>query len=846
MASLLSRLGAFSARRPWTIVLGWIATLAVAGGAFLLAGGALATSFSIPGTATAQINDQLADELPGTGGATGSVVFQTSDGSPFDADQKEQIGDLLDEVSGFPQVDRVVDPFATAQERADQVQEVEDGREQLDAARDEIDAGRDEIEAGRDQLAQGQEQLDAAIAQATAAGLYEQLAPQFAAQQAQIDAGLEQLDAGATKLDTAEEELVQGTERLDVAERLLAAADGIRTVSADGSTALGAVLFDGTLFELDPDVRVAVGDALHEAEIDGVRIEISSELNSSLAGLIGPGEVVGILIAAIVLVVMLGSLLPASLPLVSSLLGVGVGVAGSLAFSGVVEMASITPVLGVMLGLAVGIDYSLFILNRHRRQLMLGMETRASIALANGTSGSAVLFAGSTVFIALLALTVTGIPFLSVMGVVGAACVLVAVLVALTLTPALLSLAGPRVLSRRARAQAAAHAEAGAATPKPVRPMRTRTAVASLALAVVGLLVIAIPALSMRLGLPDGSSESVDSTQYHAYTTIAEQFGAGQNGALLVVAELDAPVAEDDVLPLQADLADQLMEQDDVVAVAPIGVSDARDFLAFQVVPAEGPSSVSTEELVGTLRALDAPEEGMTLGVAGQASGNIDISAKLADALPIYLAVVIGLSLLIMIVVFRSLLVPVLATGGFLLSLAAAFGAVVAVYQWGWLGAVFDVHDPGPVLNFAPIILIGVLFGLAMDYQLFLVSGMREAYVHGLPARAAVVSGLRNGRAVVTAAAIIMIAVFGGFVFSHLAMVRPLGFGMAVGVLFDAFVVRMVIVPALMHLAGDRAWWLPRWLDRILPHVDVEGASLERTHQVIPQKAPTGSVPTSG
>ena len=229
-------------------------------------------------------------------------------------------------------------------------------------------------------------------------------------------------------------------------------------------------------------------------------------------------------------------------------------------------------------------------------------------------------------------------------------------------------------------------------------------------------------------------------------------------------------------------------------------------------------------------------EDGIQLGVAGQASGNIDISEKLAAALPIYLAVVIGLSLLIMILVFRSLLVPLIATGGFLLSLAAAFGAVVAVYQWGWLGAIFGVHDPGPVLNFAPIILVGVLFGLAMDYQLFLVSGMREAYVHGLGARSAVVAGLRNGRPVVTAAAIIMVSVFGGFVFSHLAMVRPLGFGMAIGVLFDAFVVRMLLVPALMHLAGDAAWWLPKWLQRVLPNVDVEGAALERTHPVGAQR----------
>jgi RND superfamily putative drug exporter len=267
------------------------------------------------------------------------------------------------------------------------------------------------------------------------------------------------------------------------------------------------------------------------------------------------------------------------------------------------------------------------------------------------------------------------------------------------------------------------------------------------------------------------------------------------------------------------------MEQADVAAVAPAGVSDPADFLAFQVIPVEGPASASTEALVERLRELTPLEGGIELGVAGQASGNIDVSAKLADALPLYLAVAAGLSLIVMVIAFRSLLVPLIAAVGFVLSYLAALGAVVAIYQWGWLGSVFDVHDPGPVLNFLPIILVGVIFGLAMDYQLFVASGMREAFVHGLPARAAVTAGLRSARAVIAAAALIMMAVFGGFIFSHLAMVRPLGFGLAVGVMFDAFVVRLVLVPALMHLAGRSAWWLPGWLDRVLPNVDIEGSA---------------------
>jgi RND superfamily putative drug exporter len=789
VARLLARLGRFSARRPWFVIIGWVLALAAAGGGFLLSGGALASGFSIPNTPTQAVTDRLNEELEGVGGAVGTIVFQTDDGSAFTAIQREGIADALEDASGLDHIANVVDPFATAAQQAAQVQQLADARAQLDA---------------------GQQQLDAGRAQAETAGMGDALAAQFAEQQAQLDAQREQLDLASTLADNA---------------------SVLSTVSNDEATAIGAVMFDETLFDLDPEDRLAVSTALEEAGVDGVDLYFSSELTNSLGGLLGVGEVAGVLIAAVVLVIVFGALLPAVLPLLSSLVGVGVGVAGSLAFSGVVEMASVTPVLGVMLGLAVGIDYSLFIINRHRRQLRGGVSLRDSIPLANGTAGNAVVFAGSTVFIALLALNVTGIPFLGVMGTVGAVCVLIAVLVAVTLTPALLGLAGMRVLSKRARAKIG-HPDHAVVAPT---PMPTWRAIVSAVLAVGILLVAAIPALSLRLGLPDGSSEAEDSTQYQAYTIVAEEFGAGRNGTLVVTAEPGTAVDAADelaVMRLQVEIEDVLMAQNDVAAVAPVGVAADGGLLAFQVIPEDGPSSVSTEELVADLRALsplDSSENGLIeLGVAGQASGNIDISAALANALPVYLALVIGLSILIMVVVFRSLLVPLIATGGFLLSFFAALGAVTAIYQWGWFGSVFGVHDPGPVLNFAPIILVGVLFGLAMDYQLFIASGMREAFVHGTPARTAVVAGVQGARAVVIAAAIIMISVFGGFMFSHLAMIRPLGFGMAVGVLFDAFVVRLLLMPALMHLLGRSAWWLPKWLDRILPDVDVEGASLER------------------
>lgn len=835
MARLLARLARFASGRPWVVIGSWVLILAAAAGAFLVAGGQLASGFTIPNTPTQQVSDRLADELDGVGGAVGTVVFQTEDGSAFTDSQRAEIADALESLDELPHIVEVIDPFATAQQRAEQAQELADGQTQLDAGGAQLDAGQAQLDAG-------QAQLDAARAQAEAVGIAHTLAPQFAAQQAQLDAQQAQIDTGRA-------ELAEQQERLDLGLALFENASAVVTVADDGATALGIVVFDDTLFALDSADRIAVVTALEDADLSGISLNFSTELTNSFAGLLGVGELVGVLIAAVVLVIVFGALLPAVLPLVSSIIGVGVGVAGSLAFSGVVEMVSVTPVLGVMLGLAVGIDYALFIVNRHRRQLREGADVRESIALANGTAGNAVVFAGSTVFIALLALNVTGIPFLGVMGTVAAVCVGVAVLVAITLTPALLGLVGMRVLSRRARAKIG-HPDHVAAAPT---AMPTWRAVVSAVVAIGILLVAAIPALSLRLGLPDGSSEPEDSTQYQTYATVAEEFGAGRNGTLVVSAEPPIAVDADDdlaVLRVQVEIEEVLMAQDDVVAVVPVGVADDGELLAFQVVPVEGPSSVSTEELVAALRGLspiDSAANGeIVLGVAGQASGNIDISAALAAALPVYLSVVIGLSILIMILVFRSLLVPLIATGGFLLSFAAALGAVTAIYQWGWLGEVFGVHDPGPVLNFAPVILVGVLFGLAMDYQLFIASGMREAFVHGTPARAAVTAGVRGARAVVTAAAIIMISVFGGFIFSHLALIRPIGFGLAVGVLFDAFLVRLLLMPALMHLLGPAAWWLPKWLDRILPDVDVEGASLDRgalatgAHPVTPSPRPRG------
>ncbi|MDN4613921.1 MMPL family transporter [Leifsonia sp. F6_8S_P_1B] len=831
MAELLYRIGKGAAKRAWLVIGAWIVILGVALGGFLIGFKGLSSSFDIPGTASGAVTDELAKKLPDFSGASGTVVFRTANGEPFTQEQKDAIGDVIDGTDGLSDVSGAVNPFTTEQQRADQAKQLSDGKAQLEAGRAQLDAGQAQLDAGTQQLAAAQQQLDAGRQQATAAGLP---TAQLDAQQAQLDAQKAQLAAQQKTVDDGRAQLDANAEKLDRGEKLLSLSKGIRLVSEDGSTALASISFDKTRLELPEESKQAVIDHVEENPIDGVRADFSTELAQGVPQILGVGEAVGVVIAAVVLLVMLGSVIAAVLPLVTAILGVAISAVATLAFSGVVQMASVTPVLGVMLGLAVGIDYALFIINRHRKQLLHGADVRESIGLATGTAGNAVVFAGATVVIALAALNVTGIPFLGLMGTAGAIAVAVSVLIAVTLTPALLGLVGPRILTRRARARAAKREEAqqSRAARKPVKPMSTWRAIVTSIAAIAALVVIALPTLSMRVGLPDGASEPADSTTYRAYHAIEDSFGAGSNGTLLVSATLPAGLDDDQVQQRQVDIASTVADQADVVAVAPIAVSDDNRLAAFQVIPKEGPSSASTEDLVRDLRALPQIDEGITLGVAGQAASNIDISEKIVGILPLYLAVVVGLSLIIMIVVFRSFVVPLIATGGFVLSLFATYGALVAVFQWGWLGWLFGIHTTGPILSFLPVILVGILFGLAMDYQLFLSTGMREAYVHGSPARLAVMQGFRAGRSVVIAAGIIMVSVFGGFIFSESNIIRGFGFGLALGVLLDAFVVRLLLMPALMHLVGRGAWWLPRWLDRILPNVDVEGAALERQHHL--------------
>ena len=835
MASLLHRLGLFSARRPLAVLLAWVFVIAAAVGGMATLSRPLSNEFEIPDSEFGRVLDQLGEEIPQVAGGTGTVVVHSPEG--FTAQQRAALRDTMAEWEQLDHVTEVMDPFELQRR---------------------LDASADQLDAAERKLTSGQEDYDAARAQL--AGLEALLREDPSAATPELE---RQLEDGRTRLADAEAQLSEGWTAYETGRELAAAGADVSFVSEDGSTALVQVRFDTQTQELDPSVLEAVPHAGEQLADAGIETDYGQELTMSRE-VGGIGEVIGVAVAGVVLLVMLGSLVLAGLPLAIAMVGVGVSLTLGIATTQWVDLQQMAPVLGMMLGLAVGIDYALFIVNRHRRQLAditAGLPegarpgkdvVRASIALATGTAGSAVVVAGTTVVIALAALAVSGIPTLLQMGLLAAFTVAVTVVVALTLTPALLSLVGARAVPRRRRSSRGAQRSNGGWPQRWVglvtRRPRTVTALVTLVM-----LVLAVPALSMRLGLPDGSSEPQDSTAYQAYERVADHFGPGSNGPLLLAAEYDAPVAEDDLVAAQAEVAHAVLAVDDRVSVLPIGASDDRRTLAFQVVPAEGPSAESTVELVEGLRRLAAGDEPLRetspydlspmigdanptgdqllgddveLGLTGATVANIEVSERLAGALPLYLTMVIGLSLVLLTIVFRSILVPLVATAGFLLSVAASFGAIVAVYQWGWLGSIFDVHDPSAVFSFMPTLLIGILFGLAMDYQMFLVSGMHEAYVHGKDARTAVRDGFASGARVVAAAALIMVSVFAGFIWAEMTMARSIGFGLAVGVLLDAFLIRMTFTPAVLSMLGDRAWWLPRWLDRVLPNLDVEGAAL--------------------
>ncbi|MCD4532988.1 MMPL family transporter [Nocardioides sp. cx-169] len=608
-------------------------------------------------------------------------------------------------------------------------------------------------------------------------------------------------------------------------------AAALSPLSEDGRVGIITWDFDvDAVADVKPATIEALMDVMDEADDDGLTVEANGSGTTGMLEIGGTSELIGIAVALLVLILTFGSLVAAGLPILTALIGVGLGIMGVTAMTAFTDIGSTTPMLATMIGLAVGIDYALFILARYRSELHHTDDREEAVGIAVGTAGSAVVFAGLTVIIALAALLVVRIPFLASMGLAAAATVFISVLVALTLLPALLGMTKAKAFGLRVRHYRPKRDEDGLILNNGVRWARliARAPIAVVVLVVVGLGVLAVPLTNLHLAFPSDSTSSTETTQRQASDLVADAFGPGRDAPMIMVVdardvpEADRPAAFGEVAGWAAGL-------DNVQNAQVVGMNKQGTGASVLITPETGPEDTATEDLLTDLREGQGDIEeqtGTTTGVTGLTAITTDVSERLSDALPVYLAVVVGLAFLLLTLVFRSLLVPLTATLGFLLSVLATLGVTVAVFQEGMFGIV----EGQPIVSFMPIFLIGLVFGLAMDYQVFLVTRMREAHVHGMSTHDAVIDGFRNSARVVAAAGVIMISVFAAFILIDEPIIKSMGFALAVAVLFDAFIVRMALIPALMYLLHEKAWWLPAWLDRLLPNVDVEGEQLVRPH----------------
>jgi RND superfamily putative drug exporter len=591
-------------------------------------------------------------------------------------------------------------------------------------------------------------------------------------------------------------------------------------VSKDRTAAQVQVQFDRDLTLVTAADREQLVDTGDELKKSGHTVAFGGDVFTNTGPQLSIIEVIGIVVAFIVLFLMFRSLRAAVMPIVTALLGVAVTMALTIAATGYATISSTAPLLALMIGLAVGIDYALFIVSRHREQLADGLEPEEAAARSVATAGSAVVFAGVTVVIALLGLAIARIPFLTIMGAVAALSVVIAVAVALTVLPALLGRAGDKLTPRSDRPP-------GGLSRRWVRVM-TRFPILAIVVVVVGLAVVAIPAKDLQLALPDNGTAPADSTQREAFDLVDDKFGPGYNGPLLISIDI---ISTTDPIAVVNDIADDLRAMPGVEAIGLATPNRTADTGIVQVIPATGATDKRTTELVRAIRDR-APEwkkeHGVPVAVTGLTAGGIDVSDRLQGALLPFGVVVVGLSVLLLMIVFRSIVVPIKATIGFLLSTGAAFGAVVAVFQWGWLMDVVHLEQTGPLISFLPIILMAVLFGLSMDYEVFLMARMKEEYVRSGDPHRAIVDGFVGSSRVVTAAAVIMLAVFAAFVPEGDPNIKPIAFALAIGVFVDAFLIRMLFAPAVLELFGRRSWVLPAAIEKHLPHVDVEGEGLHR------------------
>jgi RND superfamily putative drug exporter len=611
--------------------------------------------------------------------------------------------------------------------------------------------------------------------------------------------------------------------RLSALEHVATVADPFTagTVSPDGRIGFAAIAFDRPSMELGTEPFAAIADALAPARQAG----LAAELGGDAAFINAPAETsgteaVGLLAALVVLVVAFGTVVAALVPIGLTLVAVAAGLGGITLLANAMDVSGAAPLIGAMIGLGVGIDYALFIMARYREHRAAGLDNPTALSNAMGSAGSAVLFAGGTVVIAMAALVLTGLGFLASIGLSTSLVVLFAVATALTLLPAILSLLGDRIdagrlLGRRRRSARRAEdtawwrfAHRVAGRPWPY-----------LAVGTVVLLALAAPALRMETGFPDAGDDPTSLTHRRAYDLLAEGFGPGFNAPLLVVADLRRPGADAEAIPA---LAERIAGDPGIATVGEPLTSPAGDTVVLPMIPTTAPADAATSATLERVRDL-VPAN---VAVSGLTAMTDDLTRQLSDTLPIFIGGILAASFLLLMVVFRSVVVPLKAAVMNLLSIGGAYGVVVAVFQWGWLKDLFGLEQTYLIVSPLPVIFFAVLFGLSMDYEVFLLSRIREEYAATGDNAESVARGMAATGRVITSAALIMMVVFTSFVANPSALVKMIGVGLATAIVLDATIVRMVLVPATMALLGRANWWLPGWLDRRLPRVRVEGGEI--------------------
>lgn len=772
MARFLYNIGSLAYRKKWPFLAFWLILLI---GITTLAGlysKPTTSSFSIPGLDSVTTMEKMQERFPGssdaTSAATGSVVIQAPEGSTLtDPAVSAEVNKMLEEIRAtgvLKDAESVVDPVMAAQ------------------------------------------------------GITAQMTPALEAQGVPAD-------------------------------KIAADIASISPLSPDETTGIVSMTFDAAAAADVPAAdRTAVTDILDKYDDGDLTVVYNGNVFGAAATSLNmTSELIGLLVAAVVLIVTFGSFIAAGMPLISAIIGVGIGIMGiQLATAFTDSVSDMTPTLASMIGLAVGIDYALFIVSRFRNELIgqtgsnnlepkelaqklrnMPLSTRAhAMGMAVGTAGSAVVFAGTTVLIALIALSIINIPFLTTMAIAAAITVAVAVLVALTFLPALLGLLGTKIFAARMPGPKVPDPEDEKPTMglKWVRLIR-KMPLAYLAVGVILLGAIAIPAGNMRLAMPTDGTSALGTAPRTAYDMTAEAFGPGKNAPMIALVDA-ANVAEQDRPQAFAKAVEQFLTIDGVKNAQVTQTTENLDTAQILITPEFDAIDERTSDTLQALRdntGTFESETGATYGITGVTPIYDDISERLSSVLIPYVLIVLVLAFFVLLLVFRSIWVPLIAALGFGLSVAATFGATVAIFQEGAFGI---IEDPQPLLSFLPIMLIGLVFGLAMDYQIFLVTRMREGFTNGKTAGNATSNGFKHGARVVTAAAIIMVSVFAAFMAQDMAFIKTMGFALAAAVFFDAFIVRMMIIPATMFLLDDKAWWLPKWLDKILPNVDVEGEGL--------------------